>query len=274
MYEAEFQKSTDTVIDFEVFAEAPLGSESAKALEKALEPLYETQKRRYKQLVLKCEGIIAHHEKELADLQATPLPPNWKIRKKSDLPAGMARAIFESDNENRSRSQWAKLLGISATGVGDVLDRAGIKRTPNIKTVKATSKRDLLSKARKDKARIMSVETDDGKQRFDAAMEIKGEVTATLQPPAEHEIISDQQPEVQPTPAKPQLSTETAIRNERADNMEKPGNWHKASWDPQFRYWELVKICQIKHGYEVKTTPASTIQTQERSGPTHASMTW
>ena len=22
--------------------------------------------------------------------------------------------------------------------------------------------------------------------------------------------------------------------------MEKPGNWHRASWDPQFIYWELV----------------------------------
>jgi len=34
--------------------------------------------------------------------------------------------------------------------------------------------------------------------------------------------------------------------------MEKPGNWRKASWDPQFCYWELVKICWFKHGYQVK----------------------
>ena len=98
----------------------------------------------------------------------------------------------------------------------------------------------------------MSVETDAGRQRFDAAMDIRGEVKATLQPTAEHEIVSDEQPEIRPTPAKPQVSSEPKTRSERAENMEKPGNWHKASWDPQFRYWELVKICRLKHGYKVK----------------------
>ena len=42
----------------------------------------------------------------MANQQATPLPPNWKIRKKSDLPAGKARAIFDADGLNRSRSEW------------------------------------------------------------------------------------------------------------------------------------------------------------------------
>ena len=32
--------------------------------------------------------------------------------------------------------------------------------------------------------------------------------------------------------------------------MEKPGNWTKSSWDPQFIYWELVKACCLLHGYE------------------------
>ena len=66
-------------------------------------------------------------------------------------------------------------------------------------------------------------------------MEITSEVTATLQPPAEHEIISAGQPEIRPTPAKPQVASEPETRSERADNMEKPGNWHKVSWDPQFQ---------------------------------------
>ena len=252
VYEEEFQGDRDTIIGFEVFAEAPLGSESAKALEMALKPLYEAQKQSYRRLVHKCEEIIARHEADLADQQATPLPTNWKIRKKSDLPAGKARVIFEAEGKNHSRSQWAELLGISNGSVGTVLDRAGIKRTARIKRVKATSKRDLLTKAGKENARIMRVETDEGSQRFDAAMLISGEVIATLQPPAKHEISSDEQPEIRPTPAKPQVSSEPETKSERAENMEKPGNWHKASWDPQFRYWELVKICRLKHGYKVK----------------------
>ena len=34
--------------------------------------------------------------------------------------------------------------------------------------------------------------------------------------------------------------------------MDKPGNWRRASWDPQFIYWELVKACCLLHGYQVK----------------------
>ena len=252
VYEEEFLGDPDTIIGFEVFAEAPLGSESAKALKMALEPLYEAQKQSYKRLARKCEEIIARHQADLADRQATPLPPNWKIRKKSDLPAGKAHAIFEADGKKRSRSQWAKLLGISKGSVGKVLECANIKRTPVIKTVTARSKRELLTKARKENARIMDVETGEGKQPFDAAMDFRGEVTATLQPTAEHELISNEQPEIRPTPAKPQVLPEPETRSERAENMEKPGNWRKASWDPQFRYWELVKICRFKRGYEVK----------------------
>ena len=136
--------------------------------------------------------------------------------------------------------------------MGGVLDRAGIKRTPRIKLVKAKSKSELLGKAGKERARIMRVETDEGSQAFDAAMEIRGEVIATLQPPAEHEIISADQPEIRPTRAKPPAALEPETRSERASNMEKPGKWQKASWDPQFRYWELIKICRLKHGYQVK----------------------
>ena len=136
--------------------------------------------------------------------------------------------------------------------MGKVLELAGIKRTPVIKKVTATSKRDLLSKARKEQARIMRVETDEGSQRFDAAMDITGEVTATLQPTAEHELISHEQPEIRPTPARPQTAAAPESDSERAANMEKPGKWRKASWDPQFRYWQLIRICRLKHGYQVK----------------------
>ncbi len=252
VYEEEFQSDPDTIIGFEVFAEAPLGSESAKALELALEPLIDRQKQRYERLARKCEEIIARCEADLADLQTTPLPPDWKIRKKSDLPAGKAHAIFEADGKKRSRSQWAELLGISKGSVGKVLELAGIKRTPVIKKVTANSKRELLNKARKEQARIMRVETDQGSQRFDAAMDIQGEVIATLQPPAEHKLISREQPEIRPTPARPQAAPEPETKDERAGNMEKPGKWRKASWDPQFRYWQLIRICQLRHDYQVK----------------------
>ena len=188
----------------------------------------------------------------MADRKVTPLPANWKIRKKSDLPAGKARAIFDADGKNRSRSQWAELLGISKGSVGKVLDDAGIQRTAVIKKVKVNSKRELLRKAAKEQARIMRVENDEGSQTFVATMDIKSETIATLQPTAEHEVISDGQPEIRPTPTKPQVAPEPETGSERAENMEKPGKWRQASWDPQFRYWELIKICWLKHGYKVK----------------------
>lgn len=252
IYEEQFRRDPDTIIGFEVFAAVPLGSESAKALKLALEPLYKAQKQRYERLRRKCEKIIARCAADLTDRQATPLPPDWKIRKKSDLPAGVAHAVFAADGENRSLSTWAELLGISKGSVGTVLKRANIQRTARTKIVRARSKRDLLAKAAKEQARIMRVQTDEGSQTFERAMEITGEVTATLQPPAEHEIISEGQPEIRPTPGQSQASPEPETGRERAENMEKPGKWRKASWDPQFRYWELIKICRLKHGYEVE----------------------
>ncbi len=97
VYEEKFQRAPNTIIGYEVFAQAPLESESAKALEEALEPLYKAQKQRYKRPVRDCEDILASYEADLADYQVTPLPPNWKVRKKADLPAGMAHAIFTGD---------------------------------------------------------------------------------------------------------------------------------------------------------------------------------
>lgn len=252
VYEEEFRRAPDTIIGYEVFAAGPLGSESAKALEETLKPLYDAQNQRYKRLVRKCEDILAGYAADLDDRQVTPLPADWKIRKKGDLPAGMAHAIFAADGIDRSRSQWQKLLGISTGSVSTALDHANIKRTARIKRVQVKSKDDLLGQARKENARIMGVETNGVNERFDAAMEIIDGSTAFLQPPAEHELIAAEQPQIRPTPAKARVATEPQNSSERANNMEKPGKWHKASWDPQFRYWELVKVCHIKHGYQVK----------------------
>ena len=230
------------MIGYEVFAEASLGSESAKALESALEPLYEEQKQRYEGLIRSCEETIAIYESELADFHVTPLPPNWKIRKPSDFPAGRAR----------SRSQWAEQLGISKANVGDALNRAGIQRTPYTEKINVTSKHDLLTQARQRNARIMAVESDGVYQTYDKAMNITDGMTAFLQPPAEHEIESDEQPVFKSAPAKPPVSAPEENTTEPTDNMKPPGNWYKASWDPQFIYWELVKACCLLHGYQVK----------------------
>ena len=73
-----------------------------------------------------------------------------------------------------------------------------------------------------------------------------------LQPPARHEIVSDEKPIIKAPPATPRVSPPAGTTTERADNMEQPGNWHKASWDPQFIYWELIKACRLLHGYQVK----------------------
>ena len=252
VHEEAFRQHPDIVIGYEVFAEAPLGSESAKALESALEPLYEEQEQRYEGLKRSCEESIAIYEAELADFHATPLPPNWKIKKPSQFPAGRARAIFDADPKARSRSQWAEQLGISKASVGDALDRAGIRRTPYTEKINVTSKHDLLTQARQRNVRIMAVGSDGGYQPYDAAMDITDGMTAFLQPTAKHEIVSDEQPILKPAPAKPPVSAPEENTKEPADNMKPPGNWYKASWDPQFIYWELVKACCLLHGYQVK----------------------
>ena len=203
-----------------------------------MEPLYEEQKPRFERLVRSCERIIASYEADLADLQVTPLPPNWKIKKSTDLAAGRARAIYEADPTNRARSKWQDLLGISYGSVNTVLERAGIDRTAYTEQVEVDSKSDLLRQASQRNARITAVESDGVYQRFDAAMEIPKGSMATLQPPAKHKIVSDEQPEIKPAPAKASVGLAPESRTEQADNMEKPGNWHKPNWDPQFIYWE------------------------------------
>ena len=251
IYEETFQKHRDTLIDFKVFTEGLPGSKLATTLKSVLEPLYAEQKSRFESLTYLCDQKIAAYRAELDNLHATPLP-DWTIDKPNDLPVALARGIYDADPEDRSKTEWARLLGISKASVDATLKRAGIKRTPHIHKEEVGSKRDALDRARELGAKIVGVEVDGTHLPYDAAMDIPHGSVAIFQPPAQHEVFSDEKQIIKAPAAKPRVSPPEETTTKRADNMEQPGNWYKASWDPKFIYWELVKACCLLHGYEVR----------------------
>ena len=250
VHESTFHKHRDTLIAFNVFAEALLGSSLAKALESALEPLYTKQKKRFESLLYVCEQKIAAYQADLEDLHATSLP-DWTIDKPSEFPALLARGIYDADPEDRSMREWARLLGISKASVAATLTRAAIKRTAYTEKHEVNSQREAKDKARELGAKIVAVEADGAHELYDAAMEINQGSIVVLQPTALHEIVSDEKQIIKAAAAKPSITAPAETPSKRADNMKKPGNWHKPSWDPQFLYWEMVKACCLLHGYEV-----------------------
>ena len=250
VYESTFHKHRDTLIDFKVFNQAKLGSELAITLESALEPLYQEQKERFESLKHVCEQKIAAYQADMDDLSATPLP-DWTIDKPSELPALLARGIYDADPEDRSKREWARLLGISKASVDITLKRAGIQRKAHTIKEEVDSQRGAKDRARELGAKIVGVEVDGGYQPYDAAMHIDEGTVAIFQPTAEHEVFADEKQVIKAPPAKPSITPPADTPSKRADNMRKPGNWHKPSWDPQFIYWELVKACCLLHGYEV-----------------------
>ena len=251
VYETTFQEHRDILIGYQVFAEALPGSIFAKTLKSALEPLYKEQKQRFESLKHFCDQKVAAYQADLDNLHATPLP-DWTIDKPSDLPALLARGIYDADPEDRSKREWARLLGISKASVADTLKRAGIKRRADILRVEVDSQGDAKDQARELGAKILGIEADGHYKPYEAAMDIPQGSVAILQPPARHEIVSDEKQIIKAPPATPRVSQPGETTTVRADNMKKPGNWYKASWDPQFIYWELVKACRLLHGYSVK----------------------
>ena len=153
--------------------------------------------------------------------------------------------------KDRSKREWAWLLGISESSVDATLKRAAIKRTAYTEEKEVDSQREAKDWARELGAKIVGLEVDGGYQPYDAAMDIREGTIAIFQPPAKHEIVSNEKQIVKAPPAKPTITSPADTPSKRADNMKKPGNWHKPSWDPQFIYWELVKACCLLHGYEV-----------------------
>ena len=176
---------------------------------------------------------------------------DWTIDKPSELPALLARGIYDADPEDRSKAEWAWLLGISEPSVDASLKRAGIQRTAYTIMEEVASQREVKDRARELRAKIVGVEVNGSYLPYDAAMDISLVSVATFQPPAKHEIVSDEKQIVKAPPAKPPITAPGETPSKRADNMRKPGNWHKPSWDPQFIYWELVKACCLLHGYKV-----------------------
>ena len=251
VYEDKFRQHRDILIGFQVFTEALLGSKFAITLESALEPLYKEQKQPFESLKHFCDQKIAAYRADLDNLHATPLP-DWTIDKPSDLLALLARGIYDADPEDRSKREWARLLGMSKASVADTLKRAGIERTADILRVEVDSERDAKDQARELGAKIVAVEANGVHLPYEAAMDIPQGSVAVLQPPARHEIVSDEKQIINAPPAKPHVSPPGETTTVRADNMQRPGNWHKPSWDPQFIYWELVKACCLLHGYRVK----------------------
>ena len=250
VYEEKFGEHPDILIGFEVFAEALPGSTFPKTLKSALEPLYKEQKQRFDSLIHSCERIIAGYLADLDDLTATPLP-DWTINKPCEMTAMLARGIYDADPQDRSKREWAWLLGISESSVDATLKRAAIKRTAYTEEKEVDSQREAKDWARELGAKIVGLEVDGGYLPYDAAMDIREGTIAIFQPPAKHEIVSNEKQIVKAPPAKPPITSPADTPSKRADNMKKPGNWHKPSWDPQFIYWELVKACCLLHGYEV-----------------------
>lgn len=249
VYEKKFRERSDILIAFEAFDEALQGSEFTKTLEAALEPLYHEQKPRFDSLINSCEGIIAGHLAELDDLSATTLP-DWTIDKPSELPAILARGIYDADPQDRGKAKWAPDLGIGKSSVNATLRRGGIKRTAYTIREEVDSQREAKDKARDLGAKIVAIEVDGSYLAYDAAMVISPGTVVIYQPPAKHEAIGDEK-QVVTAPAKARPTAAAESKSERADNMKKPGNWHESSWDPHFIYWELIKACRLLHGYEV-----------------------
>ena len=251
VYEEQFAEHPDILIGFEVLDEALTGSDFPKMLKSALEPLYREQKPRFDRLIYKCEGIIAGYLADLDDLYTTPLP-GWPLNKPSELSALLARGIYNADDEDRSKREWARLLGISESDVNTVLARAHIGRRAYTVKEKVGSQREIRDRAQELGAKIVRVEIDGSRQRYTKDLDITTGSLATFQPVAKHEICSDQQQFAKAPPAKPRPASIADIPRKYADNMRKPGNWHKPRWDPKFIYWELAKASRLLHGYAVR----------------------
>ncbi|MCY3780011.1 MAG: toprim domain-containing protein [Chloroflexi bacterium] len=250
VYEKTFQGHDDILIEFKVFAEALTGSEFAKTLQAALEPLYRKQEQRFASLKYNCERKTAAYEAELEDLYTTPLP-DWSIEKPCELPAMLARGIYDAEPEDRSKREWARLLGISRSNVDAVLGRAGIQRTAYIIKEDVNSQPEAWDRASELGAKIIAVDVGGAHEPYDAAMDIRPRTSLIFQPTARHEIVSDEKQKIK-APAKSSAAPARESARRRAGNMRKPGNWTRSSWDPQFIYWELVKACCLLHGYVVR----------------------
>ena len=199
VYEKKFSQHRDILIEFKVFAEALQGSEFAITLESALEPLYKKQKQRYESQKQACEQEIAGYEVDLDNLSSTPLP-DWPIEQPCEFPALLARGIYDADPRDRSKTEWARRLGNSEANVDAILKRAGIQRTSYTIKKEVDSQRDARNMARKHGAKITGIEVNGVHKPYEAAMDIPEGSRVILQPPARHEIVSEEKPSIKSPP--------------------------------------------------------------------------
>ena len=115
----------------------------------------------------------------------------------------LARGIYDADPQDRSKREWAWLLGISESSVDATLKRAAIKRTAYTEEKEVDSQREAKDWARELGAKIVGLEVDGGYLPYDAAMDIREGTIAIFQPPAKHEIVSNEKQIVKAPPAKP-----------------------------------------------------------------------
>ena len=118
----------------------------------------------------------------------------------------LARGIYDAGPEDRSKRESAWLLGISESSVDATLKHAGIKRTAYTEEQEGNSQREAKGRARELGAKIVGVEVDGSYHPYDAAMDIPKGSLAIFQPPAKHEIVSDEKQIVKAPPAKPSIT--------------------------------------------------------------------
>ena len=220
VYEKKFREHRDILVGFEVFDQVLQGSTFRKTLESALEPLYKEQQQRFERLKRFCDGTIANYQADLNDLSATPLP-DWTIDKPTELPALLARGIYNADPQDRGKAEWARLLGISRSSVPKTLQRASIERRAYTKKEEMDSQREAKDRARELGAKIVGVELDGSYLPYDAAMDIPQGSKAIFQPPAKHEIVSDEKQIVKAPPAKPSIPALTDTPKQARRQYEK-----------------------------------------------------
>ena len=131
----------------------------------------------------------------------------------------LARAIYDADQEDRGKREWARLLGICKSSVRRTLNRAGIECTADTVRVEVDSQRDAKDQARERGAKILGIEADGHYKPYEAAMDIPQDSVAILQPPARHEIVSDEKQIIKAPPAKPRVLPPGETTTVRADNM-------------------------------------------------------
>ena len=252
VYEKTFQAHRDTLIDFKAFDEALQGSKFAKTLQAALEPLYQEQKKRFaslKQCIAKGRSPSIRRSWKICRPRRCPTGPS--ISPASCRPCWLAASTTPT-RKIAARNEWLRLLGISRSNVrAALLQRAGIQRHAYTVKEEVNSQREAKGSGRVNMAPRSSLPRWTAALRYMTPPWISPKTarsSSSLRPVMKSSRMKNRSSRRRRNPHLPPAGENSPAR---AHNMQKPGNWTKASWDPQFIYWELVKACCLLHGYQV-----------------------